>query len=143
MNHGYGVYHKHQLISQTQIRDQRLSALSPSRRLYPVHLRAVYVDDPPTRVIPGAPAGTGASEHGGLRDRVRQTGWGRRDRITGGVGLRAVTGGSGGQVKTHLQHLLTATAINFVRVGNWFAELPHGKARCSSFVKLMTPALAS
>jgi transposase len=48
-----------------------------------------------------------------------------------------------GQVKTHLQHILTATAINLVRVTSWLAELPRGKTRRSSFVKLMAPAVAS
>jgi transposase len=48
-----------------------------------------------------------------------------------------------GQVKTHLQHILTATAINFVRVSNWLAALPRGKTRRSPFVNLMAPTVAS
>jgi transposase len=48
-----------------------------------------------------------------------------------------------GRVKTHLQHILTATAINLVRVGNWLADLPRGKTRRSPFVKLMVPIVAS
>lgn len=47
-----------------------------------------------------------------------------------------------GRAKTHLQHLLTATALNFVRVGEWLAETPLAKTRLSSFVKCMKPRAA-
>lgn len=47
-----------------------------------------------------------------------------------------------GHAKTHLQHLLTATALNFVRVGEWLAETPLAKTRLSSFVKCMKPRAA-
>jgi transposase len=42
-----------------------------------------------------------------------------------------------GLPKTHLQNLLTAAAINVVRVINWLAGVPLAKTRRSSFSKLM------
>lgn len=42
-----------------------------------------------------------------------------------------------GQEKTHLQHLLTAAALNFVRVAEWLAETPLAKTRRSAFSRLM------
>jgi len=42
-----------------------------------------------------------------------------------------------GAAKTHLQQVLTATAVNFVRLANWIAEAPLAKTRQSAFVKLM------
>lgn len=39
--------------------------------------------------------------------------------------------------RTHLQHLLTATAINFLRLGRWFAVMPRAQTRRSPFVRLM------
>jgi transposase len=48
-----------------------------------------------------------------------------------------------GQAKTHLQHLLTAAAVNLVRVGKWLAETPRAATRNSHFERLMTlPQLA-
>jgi transposase len=44
-----------------------------------------------------------------------------------------------GQAKTHLQHIFTATALNFVRVGEWLAGTPLAKTRRSAFVKCMKP----
>ena len=44
-----------------------------------------------------------------------------------------------GAAKTHLQHVLTAAAIDFVRVARWLDEVPVAKTRRSSFVKLMNP----
>jgi transposase len=41
-----------------------------------------------------------------------------------------------GLAKTHLQHLLTAAAMNFVRVGLWFTQTPRAKTRLSAFQKL-------
>lgn len=41
-----------------------------------------------------------------------------------------------GLVKTHLQHLLTATAINLTRVGAWLEESPFAKTRHSPFAAL-------
>ncbi len=41
-----------------------------------------------------------------------------------------------GMVKTHLQHLLTATAINLVRLGEWFAGLAPAPTRHSRFAAL-------
>jgi transposase len=42
-----------------------------------------------------------------------------------------------GLAKTHLQHLLSAAAINLVRLGNWLADIPLAKTRQTAFVKLM------
>lgn len=45
-----------------------------------------------------------------------------------------------GRAKTHLQHLLTAAAINLVRIGYWLADEPLAHTRRSRFVILMTAA---
>jgi transposase len=42
-----------------------------------------------------------------------------------------------GAAKAHLQQVLTATAVNFVRIANWLAEIPLAKTRRSAFVKLI------
>lgn len=47
-----------------------------------------------------------------------------------------------GLAKTHLQHVLTATAINLIRAGNWLEETPFAKTRRSPFMALR-PALLS
>ena len=44
-----------------------------------------------------------------------------------------------GAAKTHLQHILTAAAIDFVRVAEWLDEVPLAKTRRSAFVALMQP----
>ena len=44
-----------------------------------------------------------------------------------------------GQAKTHLQHILTAVAINLTRFVNWLNEVPLAATRKSAFVAL-TPA---
>ncbi len=41
-----------------------------------------------------------------------------------------------GQARTHLQNLLTAAAMNFVRVSLWLAETPRAPTRQSAFVRL-------
>ncbi len=41
-----------------------------------------------------------------------------------------------GLPKVHLQHVLTAAALNVVRVGEWLAETPLAKTRVSSFARL-------
>jgi transposase len=41
-----------------------------------------------------------------------------------------------GLAKTHLQHLATAAALNFVRLGEWWAGTPRAKTRCSPFAAL-------
>jgi transposase len=45
-----------------------------------------------------------------------------------------------GLARTHLQHALTAAAMNFVRVGLWFTETPRAKTRLSAFQKLYQAA---
>jgi transposase len=42
-----------------------------------------------------------------------------------------------GLAKTHLQHLLTAIAINLVRLMAWLAEVPRAETRTSPFAALM------
>ncbi|PVE20700.1 hypothetical protein DC522_30760 [Microvirga sp. KLBC 81] len=39
--------------------------------------------------------------------------------------------------KTHLQHVLTAAAMNLMRLGAWFAGTPLARTRQSAFTKLM------
>lgn len=41
-----------------------------------------------------------------------------------------------GQAKTHLQNVLTAAAINLVRIVSWLNEIPQAKTRVSHFAKL-------
>jgi transposase len=41
-----------------------------------------------------------------------------------------------GQAKTHLQNILTATAINVSRIVAWLNEVPHTKTRTSHFARL-------
>jgi transposase len=48
-----------------------------------------------------------------------------------------------GLARAHLGHTLTATALNFLRLGEWFAGIPSAKTRRSPFALLMTNALAA
>ncbi len=41
-----------------------------------------------------------------------------------------------GEAKTHLQHILTASAINLVRFAAWKAGIPQAKTRTSRFAAL-------
>ena len=41
-----------------------------------------------------------------------------------------------GYAKTHLQHLITATAMNVARLVNWWHEMPLAHTRCSQFATL-------
>jgi transposase len=45
-----------------------------------------------------------------------------------------------GEAKAHLQHLLTAAAINVVRLGEWWAGTPLSRTRCSRFAALQPAA---
>lgn len=45
--------------------------------------------------------------------------------------------------RTHLQHVLTAAAMNFVRVGEWLRGEPRAPARSSPFVRAMEGATAA
>jgi hypothetical protein len=38
--------------------------------------------------------------------------------------------------KTHLQHVLTATALNLIRLGEWWAGTPLAPTRISRFAQL-------
>jgi hypothetical protein len=48
-----------------------------------------------------------------------------------------------GLAKTHLQHVLTATAINLVRLGAWLASEPLARTRVSAFARLMAEPVAA
>ena len=41
-----------------------------------------------------------------------------------------------GLAKTHLQHLISAAAINLVRIANWVNGIPTAQTRCSWFAAL-------
>jgi transposase len=45
-----------------------------------------------------------------------------------------------GLARTHLQNVLTATAMNFVRVSMWFSETPRATTRQSAFQRLIAAA---
>ena len=45
-----------------------------------------------------------------------------------------------GLAKTHLQHVVTAAAVNLVRVAEWFAGTPVAKTRVSRFATLQPAA---
>lgn len=45
-----------------------------------------------------------------------------------------------GEAKTHLQHILTACAINISRIDNWLCGVPLAKTRTSRFAKLQPQA---
>ena len=45
-----------------------------------------------------------------------------------------------GLAKTRLQHVLTAAAINLVRIAEWYAGTPVAKTRCSRFATLQAAA---
>ncbi len=70
------------------------------------------------------------------------TGYWQRAGIEGTIlqGIRACglrRSGYIGEVKTHLQNVVTAPAINFVRVYNWLTGKPVAKTRASTFARLM------
>ena len=48
-----------------------------------------------------------------------------------------------GQARTHLSHVFTAAGLNFLRLGEWFTDLPRAKTRRSPFAKLMTEILVA
>ncbi|MEN9869219.1 MAG: hypothetical protein RLZZ171_202 [Cyanobacteriota bacterium] len=48
-----------------------------------------------------------------------------------------------GLKKTHLQHLMTAVAINFKRLFNWLLGVPLATTRSSRYSQLMTNSIAS
>ena len=41
-----------------------------------------------------------------------------------------------GLLKTHLQQILTAVALNLIRIAEWLAERPFAKTRISAFAAL-------
>jgi len=45
-----------------------------------------------------------------------------------------------GLARTHLQNVLTATAMNFVRVSLWLSETPRATTRQSAFQRLIAGA---
>jgi transposase len=45
-----------------------------------------------------------------------------------------------GLAKTHLQHVLTATALNIRRLGAWWEERPFAATRSAAFLALVPAA---
>jgi transposase len=48
-----------------------------------------------------------------------------------------------GILKTHLQHVITATAMNFVRLADWLAGAPMARTREPAFVRVLRQAAAA
>jgi transposase len=48
-----------------------------------------------------------------------------------------------GLARVHLAHVLTAVAINFLRLGEWFADVPRATTRSSPYMRLMVPHAAT
>lgn len=48
-----------------------------------------------------------------------------------------------GLTKTHLQHLLSATSLSFLRVGEWLMGIPKATTRHSPFARLMAEPVAA
>ena len=48
-----------------------------------------------------------------------------------------------GLARVHLGHVLTAVAINVLRLGEWFADVPRATTRRSPFMRLMADTLAA
>jgi len=48
-----------------------------------------------------------------------------------------------GLEKTQLHHLLSAAALNFLRVGEWLSGVEKPKTRCSPFARLMAQPTAA
>jgi len=48
-----------------------------------------------------------------------------------------------GQARTHLGHVFTAVALNFLRLGEWFADRPRARTRRTPFAKLMAESPAT
>ncbi len=48
-----------------------------------------------------------------------------------------------GLARVHLGHVLTAVALNFLRLGEWFADVPRAKTRTSPFTLLMADVVAA
>lgn len=48
-----------------------------------------------------------------------------------------------GRTKVHLGHILAATSLNFLRLGEWFAAAPRRRARRSPFARMLAESLAA
>lgn len=48
-----------------------------------------------------------------------------------------------GLARTHLAHVLTALAINFLCLGEWLIDAPRAKTRRSPFARLLAASLAA
>ena len=48
-----------------------------------------------------------------------------------------------GEERVHLGHVLSATGLNFVRLGEWLAGIPRAKSRSSPFATLMVGSAPS
>ena len=48
-----------------------------------------------------------------------------------------------GLPKVQLGHILAATGLNFLRLGEWFADRPHPQRRRSPFARLLAEPVAA
>jgi len=48
-----------------------------------------------------------------------------------------------GLTRVHLGHVLTAAALNFLRLSEWIADVPCAKTRTSAFTLLMADSIAA
>lgn len=48
-----------------------------------------------------------------------------------------------GLTHVHLGYILTAAALNFLRLGEWIADVPRAKTRTSAFTLLMADSIAA
>ena len=48
-----------------------------------------------------------------------------------------------GQARTHLGHVFTAAALNFLRLGEWLTDQPRARSRRSPFARLMAESVAA
>lgn len=55
--------------------------------------------------------------------------------------LLSLGGHAHGHIKTHLQHIATADAVNVGRLQNWLTATPRAKTRFSRFARLDPAAL--
>ena len=77
----------------------------------------------------------------------------RRTRSRAGIegtlsrGIRTLSSCGGRAISvwpvSHLGHVLTAVAFNFLRLGEWFADVPRAKTRTSAFALLMADSIAA
>jgi hypothetical protein len=115
----------------------RLLALSLPLALYDSKHQSAPIDSASTRSTCSHSSGASASTHPRVQEALCHASWYRRDPLAiciRAFGLRQAR--YLGEAKTHLQHLITATAINVARLLDWLAEVPRCKTRTSRFAAL-------